>query len=131
MVEIGDRLEVTGGYDYDPKWLKGKEGCVGTVVGFLWEGEDRRQKLVLDLGEDFHTCEFKGRYLVLFLRNPGSQWEDEGVVHVVVGSSIPKDVESIGVTSDPKSGFKWVEAAASYKILSKKIRLSGGFSEVG
>ena len=131
MVEIGDRLEVTGGYDYDPMWLKGKDGCIGTVVQFLWEGDDRRKKLVLDLGEDFHTCEFKGRYLILTPRYMEAQWEDEGIVHVVVGSSIPRDVESVGVASDPKSGFKWVEAAASYKILSKKGRQSSGFSEVG
>ena len=131
MVEIGDRLVVTGGYEYDPNWLKGKEGCVGTVIRFLWEGENRKRKLVLDLGEDFTTCEFKGRYLILFLRDPGDDWEDEGVVHVVVGNAIPKDVESIGVAADPKSGFKWVEAAASYKIISRKNIQSGGFSEVG
>ncbi len=80
MVEIGDRLLVDGGYDYDPKWLKGKDGCVGTVIRFLWEGDDHHRKLVLDLGEDFHTCEFKGRYLILFLRYADSHWEDEGVV---------------------------------------------------
>lgn len=131
MVEIGDRLKVTGGYEYDPNWLKGKDGCVGTVIRFLWEGDDRRKKLVLDLGEDFTTCEFKGRYLILFLRDSGDHWEDEGVVHVVVGNSIPKDVESIGVAADPSSGFKWVEAAASYKILSRNIRQSAGFTEVG
>lgn len=131
MVEIGDRLMVTGGYEYDPNWLKGKEGCTGTVIRFLWEGDDRRKKLVLDLGEEFTTCEFKGRYLILFLRGDNDLWEDEGVVHVVVGNSIPKDVESIGVAADPKSGFKWVEAAASYKILNRKICQSSGFSEVG
>ena len=131
MVEIGDKLLVTGGYDYDPRWLKGSDGCIGTVIRFLWEGGERQRKLVLDLGEDFHTCEFSGRYLILFLRHSGSRWEDEGVVHVVVGNSIPKDVENIGVASDPKSGFKWVEAAASYRILSKKNRKSARFTEVG
>jgi hypothetical protein len=131
MVEIGDRLLVTGGYDYNPRWLKGRDGCVGTVIRFLWEGNDRKRKLVLDLGEDFHTCEFSGRYLILFLRYPGSSWEDEGIVHVVVGNSTPKDGQSIGVTSDPNSGFKWVEAAASYKVLSKKIRKSVRFTGVG
>jgi hypothetical protein len=131
MVEIGDRLLVTGGYEYDPNWLQGKEGCVGTVIRFLWEGDNRKRKLVLDLGEDFTACEFKGRYLILFLRDPHEHWEDEGVVHVVVGNSIPKDVESIGVAADPNSGFKWVEAAASYKILNRNIRQTGGFSEVG
>jgi hypothetical protein len=131
MVEIGDRLKVTGGYEYDPNWLKGKEGCIGTVIRFLWEGDDRRKKLVLDLGEEFTTCEFKGRYLILFLRGDEDHWEDEGVVYVVVGNSIPKDVESIGVAADPKTGFKWVEAAASYKILNRSIRPSSGFTEVG
>ena len=131
MVEIGDRLVVTGGYEYDPRWLKGKDGCAGTVVRFLWEGDDRNKKLVLDLGEDFHTCEFKGRYLILFLRSSKDQWEDEGVVHVVVGTTIPKDVESIGVAADPKTGFKWVEAAASYKIISKRTIKCARFTEVG
>jgi len=131
MVEIGDKLLVTGGYDYNPRWLKGRDGCSGTVIRFLWEGLDRNSKLVLDLGEDFHTCEFSGRYLILFLRHPGSNWEDNGVVHVVVGNSIPKDVQSIGIASDPNSGFKWVEAAASYEVLSKKTRKSVQFTEVG
>ena len=131
MVEIGDKLQVTGGYDYDPRWIKGRDGCVGTVIRFLWEGNDRKRKLVLDLGEDFHTCEFSGRYLILFLRDPGSTWEDKEVVHVVVGNSIPKDVHSIGVASDPDSGFKWVEAAASYKVLSKKTQKRVRFTEVG
>ena len=131
MVEIGDKLLVTGGYDYNPKWLKDRDGCAGTVIRFLWEGNDRNRKLVLDLGEDFRTCEFSGRYLILFLRDSGSNWEDKGVVHVVVGNSIPKDVQSIGIASDPNSGFKWVEAAASYKILRKKTRKSARFTEVG
>jgi hypothetical protein len=131
MVEIGDRLLVSGGYDYNPRWLKGRDGCTGTVIRFLWEGDYRNRKLVLDLGEDFHTCEFKGRYLILFLRNPGSNWEDKGIVHVVVGNSIPKEVQSIGVGSDPTSGFKWVEAAASYKVLRKKTRKNVRFTEVG
>ena len=131
MVEIGDRLVVTGGYDYDPKWLKGKEGCVGTVIRFLWEGENRKRKLVLDLGEDFNTCGFKGRYLILFLRESRTTWEDEGEVHVVIGNSIPKDVESIGVASDPKNGFKWIEAAATYRVLSRGTQPTTGFSEVG
>jgi len=131
MVEIGDRLLVSGGYDYNPRWLNGRDGCVGTVIRFLWEGNDRKKKLVLDLGEDLSTCEFSGRYLILFQRDSGSNWEDKGVVHVVVGNSVPKDVLSIGVASDPDSGFKWVEAAASYKVLSKKIRKSVRFTEVG
>jgi len=131
MVEIGDILLVSGGYDYDPKWLKGREGCIGTVVRFLWEGNDRRGKLVLDLGEDFHTCEFSGRYLVLFQRCKGSAWEDKGVVHVVVGNSIPSDVKSIGVASDPRDGFKWVEAAASYRVISQKARRNVRFTETG
>ena len=131
MVEIGDRLIVTGGYDYDPRWLRGREGCIGTVVRFLWEGDDRKRKLVLDLGKDLDTCEFKGRYLILYQRDPGAQWEDSGVVHVVVGNAVPRDVESIGVASDPKEGFKWVEAAASYRILSRGTRPTAGFSEVG
>jgi hypothetical protein len=131
MVELGDKLLVTGGYDYDPSWLKGKDGCLGTVIRFLWEGDDRKRKLVLDLGEDFHTCEFSGRYLILFHRYSGSQWEDKGVVHVVVGNSIPKDVQSIGVASDPKQGFKWIEAAASYRVISKKARKNVRFTETG
>lgn len=52
-------------------------------------------------------------------------------MHVVVGNSIPKDVQSIGVASDPNSGFKWVEAAGSYKVLRKKARKSVRFAEVG
>jgi len=131
MVEIGDKLQVTGGYDYNPIWLKGRDSCVGTVIRFLWEGDIRKRKLVLDLGEDLHTCEFSGRYLILFLRDSGSNWENEGVVHVVVGNCVPKDVLSIGVASDPDSGFKWVEAAASYKVLGKKTRKSVRFTEVG
>jgi len=131
MVEIGDRLLVTGGYDYNPKWLKGRDGCAGTVIRFLWEGSDRNQKLVLDLGEDFQTCEFSGRYLILFLRDPGANWDDNGVVHVVVGNSIPKDVQSIGVASDPNSGFKWIEAAASYRVLRKKFSKNIRFTETG
>lgn len=131
MVELGDKLLVTGGYDYNPRWLRGREGCVGTVVRFLWEGSDRKKKLVLDLGDDFSTCEFRGRYLILFLRDPDSDWEDKGVVHVVVGNSIPRDVESIGVASDPKNGFKWIEAAATYKVLRKRIRKNIRFTEVG
>jgi len=131
MVEIGDKLLVTGGYDYNPKWLRGRDGCVGTVIRFLRQGIVRRRKLVLDLGENFQTCEFSGRYLILFLRDEGAAWEDEGVVQIVVGNSIPKDVQSIGVASDPDSGFKWIEAAASYRILSKKTRKNVRFTEVG
>jgi len=131
MIEIGDKLLVSGGYDYDPGWLKGRDGCVGTVIRYLWEEDNRNRKMVLDLGEDFHTCGFIGRYLILYLRDERSRWEDKGVVHVVVGNCIPKDVQSVGVASDPKSGFKWVEAAATYKVVRKRARRNVRFTEVG
>ena len=122
MVEIGDKLLVTGGYDYHPQWLEDREGCVGTVVKFLPEGKDRKRKLVLDLGKEFRSCGFCGRYLILFLRYKNAKWEDEGVVHVVVGNTVPESAESIGAAADPEKGFKWVEAAATYRVVERTPR---------
>jgi hypothetical protein len=30
--EVGDRVVVTGGYDYEPAWLRGGDGYIGTIV---------------------------------------------------------------------------------------------------
>jgi hypothetical protein len=30
--EVGDRVVVSGGYDYEPAWLRGGDGYVGTLI---------------------------------------------------------------------------------------------------
>jgi len=119
MVRIGDKVFVTGGYDF-AEWLMGGEGYTGEAVGFLSEGNVQKKGLVLDLGNEVTIGKVTGRYLILSLRYVGATWEDEGIVHVVIAASIPDDTGwtwDFQTEPDPEQGFEWVEAAASYKVI--------------
>ncbi|MGO9496411.1 MAG: hypothetical protein ACLQA5_06820 [Solirubrobacteraceae bacterium] len=50
VLTVGDRIRVSGGYDYQPDWLAGGTGYTGTVVAFI-PGQNEREAAVVRFGE--------------------------------------------------------------------------------
>ena len=80
-LRIGDRIQLSGGYDMEPEWLNGKKHYSGTVKAFI-PGQNDSPAAVVDLDEPAIFDEIKGIIVVLELRHVGSKWENSDTVHV-------------------------------------------------
>jgi len=110
-LNIGDRIQIGGGYDMEPQWLNGKAHFIGTVKAFI-PGQNDTPAIIIELDGDAVFGKIQGKYLVLELRYVGAEWKEIETVHVELCDFVPED-ES---WQDRKQG-KWVESHASYKKL--------------
>jgi hypothetical protein len=110
-LNIGDRIQIGGGYDMEPQWLSGRQHYVGTVGAFI-PGQNDTPAAVIELDEAVSFEEVTGNYLVLELRYAGAKWENSETVHVELCDFEPEEKS----WHDRKQG-KWVESHASYKKL--------------
>jgi hypothetical protein len=120
LPNAGDRLEVSGGYDFEPNWLDGRAKVEGIVVKRI-PGQNVQPACVVLLDEPLTATgdirgkreSTKGSYLVAELRYAGQQWESEGTVHVELCGFEPEDrpwaERPVGV---------WVESHATYRFLA-------------
>jgi hypothetical protein len=84
-LQVGDRIWVGGGYDYEPAWMAaagGDFGYRGTVVQFI-PGQNLQPAPVVELDEEIVLPdgagalpgrEVRGRFLVLELGHTGTGW---------------------------------------------------------
>lgn len=100
----GDRVFVTGGYDYDPQWLGGREGYYGTLDTIQGASAlvQLDEELMLEGGswQDFGlgsvaalgTVEVaRGRWLVLLQGWVGGTWTNPtGRLHVGLCATHPR-----------------------------------------
>ena len=123
---VGDRVLVTGGYDLDPPWLKGRQGYTGTLVELrgTWAVVELDEEVLLN-GEwpDFGSGSRKevgsqrtpkGRWLALAFGWVGDVWSSPtGRLHVGLCSDKPK------LGSVPLGGGigAWVESHATMQHL--------------
>ena len=114
-LNIGDRIEVGGGYDMEPGWLNGKQHYSGTVRKFI-PGQNETSAAVIELDEKISFQEVTGKTLILELRYVGANWKDKETVHVEVCDFEPEEK----AWQDRKRG-KWVESHASYKKIKSGI----------
>lgn len=116
--EVGDRLEVSGGYDMEPAWLSGARSVVGTVVGYH-ASHDNALACVLRLdrpltaeglvgGKREHST---GDHLIISPRYVGQGWDGEQrTVQVGLCDGPPKG----GHVDAAAHGRAWVESHATW-----------------
>jgi len=107
----GDRIQIGGGYDMEPKWSNGKQHYFGTVEKFI-PGQNETPAAVIELDEKASFENMVGKYIVLELRYVGAKWKEKETVHVELCDFKPE-----GKSWQERKRGKWVESHASYKKL--------------
>lgn len=112
-LQVGDRIELSGGYDYDPIYLKNPPATkrIGTVIQFI-KGQDEELAAVVKLDQKISGKKITGDIVVLELRHVGQTWQEPTPVHIELCDFMPEDK----TWEDRKQG-EWVEEAASIKLV--------------
>ena len=112
-LQVGDRIELYGGYDYDPLYLKNPPDSKrsGTVIKFI-NGQNESPAAVVKLDEKITGEKITGDIAILELRHVGQTWKEPTPVHIELCDFMPEDK----VWKDRKQG-EWVEAAASVRLI--------------
>ena len=112
-LEVGDKIEIFGGYDYDPLFLKNPpaDKRTGTVVDFI-AGQNKSKAAVVQLDDKITGNNITGDIVVLELRYVDQTWNDPSPVHIELCNFIPENQQR----KDRKQG-EWIEAAATLKII--------------
>jgi hypothetical protein len=115
-LQVGDKIELSGGYDYDPLFLKNPPASKrsGTVIQFI-RGQNESPAAVVKLDQSFSGEKITGDIVVLELRHVGQTWQEPAPVHIELCDFMPEDK----TWKDRKQG-EWVEAAASVTIVTPK-----------
>ena len=111
-LQIGDIVQLSGGYSFEPEWLAGLDSITGSVVAFN-PGQNDTPAAVIKLDKQITFAEVTGDVLVLELRYVGAAWEPSGIVHVELCDFTPDATP----WRDRRKG-KWVESHASYERLA-------------
>ena len=112
-LQVGDKIELSGGYDYDPIYLKNPPATnrSGTVIQFI-RGQNEEPAAVVKLDHKISGEKITGDIVVLELRHVGQTWQEPTPVHIELCDFVPED----NAWKDRKQG-EWVEAAASIKLI--------------
>ena len=113
LLEVGDSVWLSGGYDMEPKWLGGDSGDLAKIVDF-WPGQNRNGALLVELEKLLRFDGIEGKHLILELRYKGAQWLNTEVVHLELLQSVPEKKR----WQDRQQG-KWIESHATYKKLDR------------
>jgi hypothetical protein len=111
-LQIGDLVQLSGGYSLEPGWLAGLDSITGPVVAFT-PGQNDAPAAVIKLDKQITFAEVTGDVLVLELRYVGAAWEPLGIVHVELCDFTPDATP----WRDRRKG-QWVESHASYERLA-------------
>jgi len=111
-LQIGDKIELSGGYDFDPLYLKNPPTSkrLGTVIQFI-KGQNQEPAAVVKLDQKISGNVITGDIIVLELRYTGQTWKEPTPVHIELCDFIPEDKS----WKDRKQG-EWVESNASVTI---------------
>lgn len=113
-LEVGDKIELFGGYDYDPLYLKNPpaESRTGKVIKFI-KGQNESPAAVIKLDNKISGDSLTGDIVILELRHEGQNWFTTGPVHIELCNFEPENKS----WNDRQKG-EWVEAAASFRIIN-------------
>lgn len=111
-------MTISGGYDFEPAWLGGKQEVSGRVEKWI-PGQNNQRACVVRLDEPLtatgDVCgrrkQLTGAFLVLDLRYVGQHWETTGTAHVELCETEPDDK----TWADREVGA-WVESHATYSF---------------
>jgi hypothetical protein len=108
-LKVGDRVELSGGYDFEPSWLGGLPSHPGVVSSFI-PGQNDMPAAVVRLDNAITAKGTTGDIVVLELRYVGQGWQDTGTVHIELCDFVPEE----RAWQQRRQG-KWVESHATYK----------------
>lgn len=108
-LQVGDRLRLSGGYDFEPEWLAGASHRDAAIVAFFNETDDR-EAAVVKFDEFLESPRGSGEFAVLLLRYVGAQWTDHEIVHIELCNFMPE----LKPWAERKQGA-WIESHASYR----------------
>ncbi len=109
---IGDRLQLSGGYEPNPTWLSGRALVLGTVTQFI-PGQNGSPAVVVHLDETISSENLSGSTVVLQLRYVDAKWEPTEIVHVELCDFTPEPK----AWKDRRQG-EWIESHATYQLVS-------------
>ena len=115
-LQVGDKIELSGGYDYEPLFLKNPPASKrsGTIIQFI-KGQNESPAAVVKLDQNVSGEKITGNIVVLELRHVGQTWQEPTPVHIELCDFMPEDK----TWKDRKQG-EWVEAAASVTLVTPK-----------
>jgi hypothetical protein len=108
-LEVGNRVKLSGGYDYEPRWLSGAQFYLGSVTAFI-PGQNQESAAVVALDAPIDIEGVVGNTVVLELRYVGQEWAESGTVHVELC-----DFEPEPKRWQERQQGKWVESNATYE----------------
>ncbi len=113
-LKVGDKIELSGGYDYDPIYLRNPDAPkrTGTIIKFI-KGQNEELAAVVKLDEIISGEEITGDIVVLELRHEGQTWQEPSPVHIELCNFMPENI-----TWKDRVQGEWVEAAASVKLIN-------------
>ena len=115
-LQVGDKVELSGGYDYDPLFLKNPPASKrsGTVIQFI-KGQNKLPAAVVKLDYKISGEKITGDIVVLELRYLEQTWQEPTPVHLELCDFMPDDE----TWKDRKQG-EWIEAAATVTVVQQK-----------
>src|SRR5579872_2266387 len=78
---VGDRLRLSGGYDWDPQWLREQQYRMATITRFI-PGQNDAPAVVAHLDAPISIDQITGQVVVLELRSKGASWDGANTVHI-------------------------------------------------
>ena len=112
-LQVGDKIELSGGYDYDPLFLKNPPGPkrTGTIISFI-TGQNETPAAVVKLDNKISGQKVTGDIAVLELRQVEQTFQEPTPVHIELCDFMPEDK----AWKDRRQG-EWVEAAATVTLV--------------
>jgi len=117
-LKVGDRVFLTGGYEWNAPWLCGKDGYYGHILAFVACRKptvvrfDDRPLAVVKLDEPISFWGITGNILIMELRYWGTTWRETETVQVHLLETPPKGKLVLDHTAP-----SYVESHATYKIV--------------
>ena len=113
-----DRIQLSGGYDYEPKWLKPDgSGYNARVLHFIDNGiekrsGDERLSAIIQFEEEIEFEGMTGKYGLIMGRWEGQTWDSDGVVHLHLLENEISEIKNFS-----KDTSRWMESHANYKTI--------------
>jgi hypothetical protein len=108
-LQVGDRVQLSGGYDAGSTWLADKEAIYGRDAKFI-PGQNTEPAALIKLDEPLTGDGVTGDFIVLELRYAETKWGPTETVHVELCDFEPEEKR----WQDRQQG-EWVESHATYK----------------
>lgn len=108
---VGDRLRLSGGYDWEPQWLQGQQHRMAAITRFI-PGQNDAPAVVAHLDAPISIDQITGQVVVLELRYKGVRWDHANTVHIELC-----DFEPEAKTWKDRRQGKWIESHATYEKL--------------